>query len=394
MTRRTAVPLLLSASLAASGCHPGQATPVENLDPKDRDQATARAEGPTPDLRSCGIPPEIREDDWPRRLSLLSKDESPSFSAERASFALLPDTQYYVACENGHFDAQLEFLERSRASRSIAFAAFLGDLTDHNTEREWSFFAHTVHSHPDTPPLLLASGNHDHGSQGSANVRSSLLTRYFPPDFARARAPSVETKSAESLENAYYPLRVGRFRIGVLALEWSPTRDTVRWANEVLARHPEDRVVVTTHAYLYSDDTRYDFATKGRAQKWNPREYPTTIASSDSEGNHDGEMLWSELVRKHANIFLVASGHVLGDGAGRLASRGDAGNTVHQLLSNYQMLDEGGLGFLRLVELEPNGETMHVKTYSPSLGLFSLAPDQNFSLPVEPPLVPVAEAPR
>ncbi len=388
MTRRTAVPLSLGAALALSGCRPSQATPPERLAPKEVDPTTTVGEErrPAPDERACGIPPHIREDDWPRRLERLSKDESPALSEARVTFALIPDTQYYVACENGHFDAQLEFLERARSSRAIAFAAFLGDLTDHNTEREWSFFAHTVHSHPDVPPLLLVTGNHDHGADGSAGDRSTLFERYFPLSFAQRWTSNVETETPGSLTNAYYPLRAGNHRLGLLALGWSPTARTVRWAHDVLREHADERVIVTTHAYLYHDDTRYDFQAKGRSQKWNPREYPTTTASGDQDTNHDGEMLWNELLRKHENVFLVASGHVLGDGTGRLSSRGDAGNTVHQLLSNYQMLDEGGLGYLRLVELEPDGKTMHVKTFSPSLGVFSLAEDQNFSLPIEPPL--------
>jgi hypothetical protein len=82
----------------------------------------------------------------------------------------------------------------------------------------------------------------------------------------------------------------------------------------------------------------------------------------------------------------TVSGHVLGQGTGHQTSRGDAGNVVHQLLTNYQMLDEGGLGYLRLLELYPDGKTIHVKTFSPSLGLYSYAAGQDFRLTVEPPL--------
>jgi len=166
----------------------------------------------------------------------------------------------------------------------------------------------------------------------------------------------------------------------------------VAWANEVLSRHPDHHVVVTTHAYLYSDDTRYDYDHLRESQRWNPRAYRTALGDEAPAGSYDGEMLWQGLIKRHASIFLVLSGHVLNDGSGRLTSQGDAGNLVHQLLSNYQMLDEGGLGYLRLLEISGDGTTLRVKTYSPSLGLFATAGDQDFSLRLSPPLLPVPAA--
>ena len=127
------------------------------------------------------------------------------------------------------------------------------------------------------------------------------------------------------------------------------------------------------------------FAGKRDSQDWNPLVYRTAEAEP-KEGAYDGEMLWNELIRKHQGIFLVLSGHVLNDGEGALTSVGDHGNLVHQMLSNYQMLDEGGLGYLRLLELRPDGRTLRVKTYSPSLDLFATDPAQDFRLEINPPL--------
>jgi hypothetical protein len=169
-------------------------------------------------------------------------------------------------------------------------------------------------------------------------------------------------------------------------LEWSPRGQTVAWANQVLVRNAERRVIIATHAYLYHDNTRYDFARRGDSQHWNPLSYATARGDGAAEQNHDGELLWNNLVRRHANVFMVLSGHVLADGAGSLSSTGDAGNTVHQVLVNYQMLDEGGFGYLRLLEIHPDGRQLHMKTYSPSLGVFSYALDQDFTLRVDPPL--------
>jgi hypothetical protein len=82
----------------------------------------------------------------------------------------------------------------------------------------------------------------------------------------------------------------------------------------------------------------------------------------------------------------VLSGHVLGAGTGVLTSRGEHGNLVQQVLVNFQMLKDGGLGYLRLLELLPDGKTLRMKTFSPTLGVFATPSDQTGTLAVEPPL--------
>jgi hypothetical protein len=224
------------------------------------------------------------------------------------------------------------------------------------------------------------------GSNGTSDSRESLLPTYFPESWANQTGALRAVKTPGSIENALYSIAAGQFRLGVLMLEWSPRRSTVEWANQVLARFKDHRTIVATHAYLYDDSTRYDYATRGSEQQWNPLEYRTSQGALADDQPHDGQLLWEALVRRHPGIFLVLSGHVLRQGTGRMSSRGNAGNVVHQVMVDYQMLDEGGLGYLRMLEIFPDGKTLHMKTYSPSLGLYSYAAEQDFRLEVEPPL--------
>jgi hypothetical protein len=145
-------------------------------------------------------------------------------------------------------------------------------------------------------------------------------------------------------------------------------------------------VIIVTHAYLYDDSTRYDWRTRRTGQLWNPLSFDMAWGEAILDPESDGEILWNDLVRRHAGVFLVLCGHVGGRGTGLLASRGDAGNLVQQVLANFQLLDEGGLGYLRLFEIQPDGKSMRMKTYSPSLGLFATAPTQQADLPIEPAL--------
>jgi hypothetical protein len=180
-----------------------------------------------------------------------------------------------------------------------------------------------------------------------------------------------------------------------LVLEWSPTKAAVAWAKSAVAAYPYDRKIFVTHAYLFHDGSRYDFAKKGIDQLWNPHTYgtakldpalPYSKENAHPHGTHDGELLWTELLHDMPGLFLTINGHVLGDGAGLLTSVGHGGENVHQMLTNYQMLDEGGLGYLRLIEIAKDGASMRMKTYSPSLDNFATAADQHFVLPISPPL--------
>ncbi len=166
-----------------------------------------------------------------------------------------------------------------------------------------------------------------------------------------------ETRNRRDIENAYYRIKLPHVTLGVLALEWAPRDSIVVWANAKLARHAGDRVIILTHAYLYDDNTRYDWPTKGAAQLWSPLHFKNTqTADALPDPSYDGQMLWEGLVRKHSNVFLVMSGHV------------------------------GGKGYLRLLEILPDGKTVRMKTYSPSIDRFAGAADQNGEFMVEPAL--------
>lgn len=151
----------------------------------------------------------------------------------------------------------------------------------------------------------------------------------------------------------------------------------------MIAKHPNHKVILITHAYMYYDETRYDWKTRGTNQTWNPHAYGT---AKDPDGTNDGEELWQKVVRKHPNFVMTINGHVLNDGLARMSSMGDHGNVVHQMLVNYQMKALGGEAYLRLIEFLPDGETVQVKAYSPHYDRYKTDPQNQFVLKLNPPL--------
>ena len=348
---------------------------------KSSAESSSTDAGPPP----CGLPVELWHPEWPKSLTATLDRELEPAPPDAITFVLLPDTQYYAHCRYPHLRNQGNWIAEQRAQRQILTAITLGDLTDRNTPEEWAFFRDALAPITQGFPLLLTTGNHDLGNDGTTDSRESLLSNYFDEKWAQSNGALRAVMTPGHIENAFYSLNAGRYRLGVLMLEWSPRRITVEWENQVLTRFKDHRVIVATHAYTYDDSTRYDRATRPD-QQWSPLDYHTAEGAFAEDGNHDGEQLWNDLVRRHPGIFMVVSGHVLGQGTGRLTSRGNAGNAVHQVLVNYQMLDQGGLGYLRFFEIHPDGRTVHMKTYSPSLRLYSYAADQDFRLEIDPPL--------
>ena len=371
------------------------AAPSPSAEPEAAAPGTAPLPAPPAPPADCGMPAALVARGWRTELTPTSAAETPPFEAGATTLVVLPDTQYYASCASRHFGDQVRWAADQRRARNIAAVLTLGDLTDRNTPAEWEYIRENLAGVTGQLPFVLVTGNHDHGPSGTASDRTSLLQQFFPQPPGVATRVLAEQAAPDDVENAYYRLPLAKTTLGVLALEWSPRAATVSWANAVLDRHPEDRVVIVTHAYLYGDGTRYDWQHKGKRQEWNPLSYGTGKGARElrprprslaPDAAYDGEMLWQALVKKHAGVFLVLSGHVLGNGTGVLSSRGEHGNVVHQVMVNYQMLKDGGLGYLRLIELLPSGKALRMKSYSPTLGLFATGPDQTGELALEPPL--------
>ena len=164
----------------------------------------------------------------------------------------------------------------------------------------------------------------------------------------------------------------------ILTLEFGPRNKVLDWANQIVNQHPNHLVIVNTHAYMYSDSTRQNGKDFWRAQA-----YGVGKDTGDDAVN-DGEDIWNKLVKKHANIRFVFSGHVLNGGVGTLISVNEAGYLVYQMLANYQEgvkgSVKGGNGYLRILDLDFKKKQLNVKTYSPYLNQYKNEEAQSFTI--------------
>ncbi|HBO45517.1 MAG TPA: hypothetical protein DD670_16615 [Planctomycetaceae bacterium] len=332
-------------------------------------------------LLACSIP------------SALAVDANP-ISPGSWTMVLLPDTQNYCDTDARAliFNAQTQWIADHQASHNIQMVLHQGDVTNTNYASQFDR-AKIALGILETAgvPYSVGPGNHDY----ALSTRTSLFNSptYFGPGSAYANQAHFASGNggffeAGKTDNSYLTFNAGGEDWLVFSAEFGPRNEVVAWMDSVAAAHPNHNKILNLHAYMYSDDTRYDWATYGAAQSWNPHSYAL------SGTINDGQELWDKLVKKHDNWKFTFNGHVINDGTGWLASEGDNGNVVHQILANYQMRANGGDGYLRIMEFMADGDTVKVSTYSPYQGAYLTAADQDFTLsmttlPPEPPPPPV-----
>ena len=283
--------------------------------------------------------------------------------ADLFTFAVLPDTQYYSESFPAHFSAQTQWIVDNRSSHNIVFVSHVGDLVENGAQgvnmnsAEW-MVANSAMGILDSnePDLAYGAvlGNHDYDvvhNQSSANQ----YVNYFGS--SRYAGSTWYGGSSADQFNHYQVFSAGGREFLHLALEWQPRASSVAWAQSVLDMQPDTPTIITTHEY----SVPFPFGATGRTGP--------------------GDMIFDELVNDSSQVFMVLSGHVLGEFHSTAVN--DEGEDVFELLANYQGRDNGGDGWMRLLEFDENNNQINVRTYSPTLGQFETDSDSQFSLAID-----------
>ena len=282
------------------------------------------------------------------------------------TFVVLPDTQFYSLRYPDIFAKQLTWVKEQKEARNIACVIHEGDITDGSTEKEWKVADQAMSVIDGVVPYCMVMGNHDYGKSDPAHRNAARFNKHFGIQRFE-KQPWYGGHFGEGNENAFYLIRVEGMDFLILCLEFGPRDEVLEWANRVVAEHKHHRVIVVTHCYMYLDGTRV-----GKGDKWNPHDYGV-------KGN-DGDEIWEKFASKHKNIFLVLSGHIVNEGHGRLASIGSNGNKVDQILADYQEMENGGNGWLRIMEFRPAENKIVVTTYSPFMSQYAEDPENRFEI--------------
>lgn len=265
---------------------------------------------------------------------------------------VFPDTQIEVRARPEMVQSQLRWIVAHKKELDVPIVLHVGDLVDWDNAKQWNDASNAFGLLDKARlPYALAVGNHDtaavgqfSGSAAPGNVNANLrnttkFNYYFPIERFKAQQGRFEEGKSD---NAFYTFKAGGLNWMVVTLEFCARQGPVDWANKVVAAHPHHNVVLLTHFHLNS---------KGEIN-----------SNNAGYGNLTTQSVYDQLIKKHANILMVLSGHV--DSSAWRTDKGEQGNTIYQLLQDYQTTDSGG-GYLRLLEVDPEKGTVSARMYSP-----------------------------
>src|SRR5204862_8161376 len=132
--------------------------------------------------------------------------------------------------------------------------------------------ARSLHLLDGVVPCVLSTGNHDYQRTRNAISRDTRVNDYFAPAGVAADAWFMETFQPGHIEDSASIIDTPGGPWLILSLEFGPRDAVLDWADRTAKRFPSLPAMIVTHAYLYSDDTRYDVRTRPD-QKWNPYQY-------------------------------------------------------------------------------------------------------------------------
>jgi hypothetical protein len=282
-------------------------------------------------------------------------------SENEFTIVALPDTQFYSESFPEIFDAQTQWIIQNQNTLNIIFVTHLGDIVQNGALDliEWQNASNSMSTLDGIVPYGLVVGNHDMDIVDDPDGVAIMFNQFFP--VSKFEHESWWGGNFLENKNSYQLFSVGTLDFIILHLEADAPDEVLSWAGEVLGTYFDRRAIVSTHIYL-------DPETGQRAV---PPESPFFRTNGNS-----GEDIWNKLVKKHCNIFMVLSGHLSGESL--QSTTNDCGNTVFEIVQNYQDLANGGNGWLRYYTLRPSENRIYAFTYSPTLALFETDSNSEF----------------
>lgn len=301
-------------------------------------------------------------------------------SPEKTSFEFvaLPDTQSYMEAYPEIYKSQMQWIAENK--QRFSFVLHQGDITQNNSPKEWELAKQGFDIINNKVPFSFSLGNHDMGSGPGlfADTRNTQMANsYFELDNLKSSNNVIASFPKGTVDNLCSIFDIAGYKWLVFSLEFGPRNKTIDWVKEMIEKHPEAKIIINTHAYLYEDSTWQD-----GDDWWQPQAYGIG-KDTGAQAVNNGKQLWDKLVKKYPNMMMVFSGHVLKSGVGTLVSKGEHGNSVYQMLANYQKGVEGskngGNGFLRIVKVDVLNNTISISTYSPWLDAYKEDSAHDFS---------------
>ncbi len=308
------------------------------------------------------------------------------------SFVFLPDTQIVNYHYSDQFPKVYDWVLENQDKYNIKAVMSLGDITDKNDDAldangdgvvtreeapsgEWAraraqFDRLTAAGIPWT----IIPGNHDCKGASVGPRNYANLNQFFPLSEISQFAHFGGSFTNSSVVNSYYYLNVGNVKYLLLCLDQEPKANAIEWANQIVAAHPDYRVIVTTHIYMTAQGVYY--VPKGSTEPYNQ---PGSYTGFDTY-----ESLWNGFLAKHANIDMVVCGHSSTPNILTRTDKGVNGNDVLQVIVDTQQIDYtyASASCVAVATFSADGNDVRFRLYSTAQEMF-LDEDSQFETKLE-----------
>jgi hypothetical protein len=201
-------------------------------------------------------------------------------------------------------------------------------------------------------PYGVSVGNHDQFPNANASANSTQLYNIYFGSNRFSGRPYYGGHFGSNNDNHFSLFSADGMKFIVIYFEYDSDPDSavLIWADNLLKTHIDRRAIIVSH-YLVEPGNPAPFGMQGRDIY--------------------------DALKGNANLFLMLAGHRHGEGR-----RTDVfnGNTVHTLLADYQERENGGNGWLRILQFSPANNQIRVRTYSPTLNQLETDADSQFTL--------------
>ena len=304
-----------------------------------------------------------------------------TMGSQRFTVIGLPDTQNYSELYPEIFYDQTAWVVEQRYLRNIRYANHYGDVVQHaDILSEWEVGdTAMLVLDLDELPYGINAGNHDvtpNGSPFESYIPENYVEFFGPQRYAGL--PWYRGASPSGM-SSYQVIEGGGIEFLMLQIECDGPRRELEWGQAVLDSHRDKPVMMTTHRYMQDAE---DYT--GGVPLVDSGRYPDvwyTFEGVYSDGGLRSNEIWDWFVRRNPQIFMVNCGHFHEEY--RQQSTNVFGNTVHEVLADYQDDPNGGNGWLRIMEFDVANDLIDVDSYSPWLDQYRTADESQFTLAVD-----------
>ena len=316
-----------------------------------------------------------KEDGW---IDGLAEPENYAYS-----FAVVGDPQYMTQYDakfgTTYVKDMYKWIADNTEAKKIEHVIGVGDITHNDIRSEWIVSHEAISQLSGVVPYSLVRGNHDNrttffdeyfGAEDSLYMTQQTLVGSYHSDKSTRGRNTVHEFSGTNVDYL------------LVALDYGAQDDVLAWANSVVEAYPNHTVIVSTHAYLYQTGALLDgsqgvspscdsYENKYNTSIWNDnkKEWKYQAKTLVDEKFNDGDDIWEKFIKKHANISMVFSGHVLNCDMTRTQMIGENANIVEQIMINPQAMDDDGYYEVNKVQQGID------KTFTGSVAIFYCSED-------------------